>query len=48
MSAKTSTNSPTPARSAEFIFSGPDVLSPRPANRTVPVRTLSPRRREGR
>lgn len=48
MSVKTSSTSPTPARAAEFIFSGPEVLSARPANRTVPVQTLSLRILGGR
>jgi hypothetical protein len=48
MSTKSSTNTLTPARSAEFIFSGPEVLSARPANRAVPVQPPSLRRNEGR
>jgi hypothetical protein len=48
MSAKTNITSLAPARSAEFIFTGPEVLSARPAKRTVPVQPLALRSNGGR
>ncbi|MEE1621514.1 hypothetical protein ACQ3I4_07835 [Zafaria sp. Z1313] len=48
MSAQSTTPTLTPARSAEFIFSGPEVLSARPAKRTPALPAMSLRSQDRR